>query len=104
MVLDKERTRERVIDALKDIFDPEIPVSIWELGLIYEIAIADDGKVDIKMTLTSPACPEAQSLPPKVESEVGVVPDVTAVAVEVVWDPPWGPELMSEGAKLALGF
>ena len=102
--IDKQKQHDRIVDVLKGIYDPEIPVSIYELGLIYGIEVGDDGQVAITMTLTSPACPEAQNLPPTVENEVLVVPGVEGVSVEVVWDPPWGPELMSEAARLALGF
>lgn len=102
--IDNDAIKDKVVDALKAIYDPEIPVSIYELGLIYEIEIADDGQVDIVMTLTTPHCPEAISLPPQVEQEVGVVEGVSGVSVEITWDPPWGPERMSEAAKLALGF
>ena len=98
-----EQMHDQVIERIKSIFDPEIPVDIYELGLIYGILI-DEGKVDIQMTLTSPACPEAQSLPPSVEAEVRSVPGVTVCTVEIVWDPPWGPERMSEAAKLQLGM
>ena len=98
-----EQMHDQVIERIKSIFDPEIPVDIYELGLIYGILI-DEGKVDILMTLTSPACPEAQSLPPSVEAEVRSVHGVTDCKVEIVWDPPWGPERMSEAAKLQLGM
>ncbi|MBW8269952.1 SUF system Fe-S cluster assembly protein [Caldovatus aquaticus] len=95
---------EKVVEMLKTVFDPEIPVDIYELGLIYAIEIADDGKVKIEMTLTTPSCPSAQELPGQVEEAVRMVPGVTDVAVEVVWDPPWDPSRMSEDARLALNM
>jgi len=100
-VLDVE---SQVIETLQTIYDPEIPVNIYELGLIYDLNVDPDGQVDIRMTLTSPACPVAQSLPLEVEARVREVPGVTDVDVEVVWDPPWTPDRMSEAAKLELGF
>lgn len=99
-----DELRQRVIDTLSTIFDPEIPVNIYELGLIYGLDIQENGKVDIKMTLTSPMCPVAGSLPPEVEEKVGATPGVTEVSLEIVWDPPWSMERMSEAAKLQLGF
>lgn len=95
---------EKIVEAIKTCYDPEIPVDIYELGLIYDINVADDGAVDINMTLTSPACPAAGSLPPEVESKVGTVDGVTSVKVEVVWEPTWTPEKMTEAAKLQLGM
>jgi FeS assembly SUF system protein len=91
-----------VLDALKSVYDPEIPVDIYELGLIYAVEIEDDGAVKIDMTLTAPSCPSAQELPVQVEQAVKAVPNVTSVKVEVVWDPPWDQSRMSEDAKLAL--
>ena len=104
MSLDTEAVKELVIEKLKGIYDPEIPVSIYELGLIYDVVVHEDGNVDVTMTLTTPNCPEAISLPPQVEFEVTEVEGVEACKVEVVWDPPWSPERMSEAAKLTLGF
>jgi len=100
-----EEIRQKVIEALQSCFDPEIPVNIYELGLVYGIEV-DEGKgeVGIRMTLTSPACPVAGSLPPEVEAKMRSIPGVTKAAVEVVWDPPWTPERMSEAAKLTLGM
>ncbi len=95
---------ERVVDALKTCYDPEIPVDIYQLGLIYDIAINDDNEVTIKMTLTSPACPVAGTLPPEVETKVKGVEGVTKSTVDRVWDPPWDMTRMSEGAKLQLGL
>lgn len=96
--------KERVIKILKSCYDPEIPVDVYELGLIYDLAVSDEGDVDIKMTLTSPACPVAGSLPPEIESKVKAVDGVKDVKLAVVWDPPWKPEMMTEAAKLKLGM
>lgn len=93
-----------VIATLKTIYDPEIPVDIYELGLIYGIDIAEDRSVAIRMTLTSPICPVAGSLPPEVEAKVAGVSGVSSASVELVWEPPWNPGMMSEGARLELGF
>lgn len=96
--------REGVIAALKSCYDPEIPVDIYELGLIYEVHMNDSGEVDIKMTLTSPACPVAGSLPGDVELKVRAVEGVVTARVELVWDPPWDKDKMSEAAQVKLGF
>ena len=85
-------------------FDPEIPVNIYEMGLIYDILVDQSGVVGIRMTLTAPACPAAQSLPGEVRRQVAAVPGVTDVKVDVVWDPPWDRERMSDAAKLQLGL
>ena len=95
---------ERVVGVLKTVFDPEIPVNIYELGLIYKIRIEHPGQVNIKMTLTSPQCPVAESLPIDVESKIKALEGVSQVKVEIVWEPSWNPEMMSEAAKLELGF
>ena len=95
---------EGVIDALKEIFDPEIPVNIYELGLIYGVDVTDDGHVVVTMTLTTPHCPVAESMPAEVELRVGAVPGVGDVEVNLVWDPPWDPGKMSDEAKLELGM
>ena len=99
-----EDLKDRIVKEIQTIYDPEIPVSIWELGLIYRLDVREDGRVAIDMTLTAPACPEAERLPPEVEQRVAAVPGVTAVTVDLVWDPPWDPERMSEAARLELGF
>ena len=96
--------RDRVITTLKTCFDPEIPVDIYELGLIYEIKINDGNDVHIKMTLTSPACPVAETLPPEVEQKIREMPDVNDAKVEITFEPPWDKDMMSEEAKLELGF
>ena len=94
----------QVVEALRTCFDPEIPVDIYELGLIYDIKVDDSGAVAVRMTLTSPHCPVAQSLPPEVEEKLRGVPGVSEAKVEVVWDPPWEPNRMSEAARLQLGM
>ncbi len=94
----------RVNDVLKTCYDPEIPVNIVELGLIYEVKVSDGNDVHVLMTLTSPACPVAESLPPEIESKIKQLPDVNSAKVEVTFDPPWDKEMMSEEAKLELGF
>ena len=96
--------RERVIEVLKTCYDPEIPVDIYELGLIYEINIDAGNDVNIKMTLTSPACPVAETLPVDVEQKIKSMPDVNNAKVEITFDPPWEKEMMSEEAKLELGM
>ena len=95
---------ERVIDALKEIYDPEIPVNIYDLGLIYGVDISDDGHVTVTMTLTTPHCPVAESMPGEIELRVGSVPGVGLADVNLVWDPPWDPQKMSDEAKLELGM
>ena len=102
---DGDKTLEdKVIAVLREVHDPEIPVNIYELGLIYGIEIDPNQKVTINMTLTSPACPVAESLPLEVRSNVGRIPEVTECEVELVWDPPRGPDRMSEVAKAKLGM
>ncbi|MCD6375119.1 MAG: SUF system Fe-S cluster assembly protein [Caldisericaceae bacterium] len=96
--------REDVIKVLKAVYDPEIPVDIWELGLIYDISIDEENNIKIAMTLTAPNCPAAQSLPLQVHERVKQISGVGDVDVEVVWDPPWHPSMMSEVAKLQLGY
>lgn len=95
---------ESIIAAIAQVYDPEIPVNIYELGLIYAIDIHDDGRVRVEMTLTAPACPSAQELPEEVQNAVMAVPGVTACEVETVWDPPWDPSRMSEEARLQLNM
>ena len=94
----------QVIEALRTCYDPEIPVNIYELGLIYDVKVEPSGATRVQMTLTSPNCPAAAELPAEVESRVRDVPGVTDAQVDVVWDPPWDPSKMSEAAKLQLGF
>jgi FeS assembly SUF system protein len=95
---------EAVIEALKDIYDPEIPVNIYDLGLIYDVEITPDSHALVKMTLTTPNCPVAESMPGEVELRVGSVPGIGHAEVELVWDPPWDPQRMSDEAKLELGM
>jgi FeS assembly SUF system protein len=102
--IDVNDIEEKVIAALQTCYDPEIPVNIYELGLIYDIDVDASGAVQIKMTLTSPACPVAGSLPPEVQAKVSAIPGVTSAKVDLVWDPPWNQDRMSEAARLQLGF
>ncbi len=95
---------EAVIDAIKDIYDPEIPVNIYDLGLIYGVEASEDGDVVVTMTLTTPHCPVAESMPGEVELRVGSVPGVRNAEVNLVWDPPWGPDKMTDEARLELGM
>lgn len=95
---------EAVIDALKEIYDPEIPVNIYDLGLIYGVDITADGHAAVTMTLTTPHCPVAESMPGEVELRVGAVPGIGTAEVNLVWDPPWDPQKMSDEAKLELGM
>jgi FeS assembly SUF system protein len=95
---------EAVVDALKDIYDPEIPVNIYDLGLIYDVEITPEHHALVKMTLTTPHCPVAESMPGEVELRVGSVPGVGHAEVELVWDPPWDPQKMSDEARLELGM
>lgn len=95
---------EAVIDALKEIYDPEIPVNIYDLGLIYGVEISEGGHVAVSMTLTTPNCPVAETMPGEVELRVGSVPGVGVAEVNLVWDPPWDPQKMSDEAKLELGM
>ncbi len=95
---------EAVIDALKEIYDPEIPVNIYDLGLIYGVDVTPDGHAHVTMTLTTPHCPVAESMPGEVEMRVGAVPGVGHAEVNLVWDPPWDPHKMSDEAKLELGM
>lgn len=94
----------QVIEAMRGVYDPEIPVNIYEMGLIYDVAVSAAGKVDIKMTLTSPACPVAGTLPVEVETKVKAIEGVKEAKVDIVWDPPWTPEMMSEAARLQLNL
>ena len=104
MIMDEEALRQKVIECLQTIFDPEIPVSIYELGLIYKIDILPINNVQITMTLTAPSCPAAQEIPIEVDQKVRMVEGVNEVDVSVVWDPPWDKSMMSEAASLELGF
>jgi FeS assembly SUF system protein len=103
-IVDNTVSKEQVIEALKQVHDPEIPVNIYELGLIYEITIYPLNNVHILMTLTSPSCPAAELIPGQAESNVRGIPGVNDVAIELTFDPPYSPDMMSESAKLELGF
>ena len=102
--ISKEDLEQQIIEALKTVYDPEIPVNIYDLGLIYEIKVHDDRTVAIRMTLTAPNCPVAEILPQQAENAVRAVPDVEDVRVNLTFDPPFTQEMMSEEARLALGF
>ena len=105
---DKEKSidelKENVVEVLRTVYDPEIPVNIYDLGLIYEVAVADDRSTVVTMTLTSPSCPVAEILPGEVEQKVRNVPGVAEAKVDLVWEPPWTPDKMSEAARLELGM
>jgi FeS assembly SUF system protein len=103
-MMDSEELKEQVINCLQSIYDPEIPVSIYELGLVYEVAILPINNVQIVMTLTAPSCPSAQEIPIEVDQKVRMIEGVNEVNVSVVWDPPWDRSMMSEAAMLELGF
>lgn len=96
--------RQTVIAAIRTIYDPEIPVNIYDLGLIYGVDVDEEGNVSINMTLTTPSCPEAQTLPASVETTVDELPDVKSVKLSLVWDPPWDKDRMSEEVKMVLGI
>ncbi|WP_207514850.1 iron-sulfur cluster assembly protein [Longitalea luteola] len=102
--MENEALKQKVIEVLQTIFDPELPVSIWELGLIYEINILPINNVQIVMTLTAPGCPAAQSLPVEVDQKVRAIEGVNDVHVAVTWTPAWDKSMMSEAAQLELGF
>jgi FeS assembly SUF system protein len=107
MVCDPERTsalRQDIVKALSNVFDPEIPVNVYDLGLIYDILVDSAGVVGIRMTLTAPACPAAQFLPVEVKNRIATIPGVTDVKVDIVWEPPWDRDRMSDAAKLQLGI
>ncbi len=107
LVRDAARTDElspRIADAIRTVYDPEIPVNIWELGLIYDVIVDANGVAGVRMTLTAPGCPAAQSLPVEVAEKVKAVPGVSDVKVDIVWDPPWNKDMMSDAAKLQLGL
>ena len=101
---EQARLTDAIVEALKTVYDPEIPADIYEIGLIYKIDIADDRAVTVDMTLTTPNCPAAQDLPKSVENAVASVPGVGEVKVNVVWDPPWDPSRMSDEARLTLNM
>jgi FeS assembly SUF system protein len=96
--------KQKIIEVLKTVYDPEIPVDIYELGLVYTVDVKPGGAAEITMTLTSPACPVAESLPPEVEGKVTAIDGVSSAKVEITWEPPWTPDMMSEAARLTLGM
>ena len=100
----KEDLEQQIVEALKTVYDPEIPINIYDLGLIYEVRVHDDQTAFIKMTLTAPNCPAAEMLPQQVEYVAGAVPGVEDVRVQLTFDPPFTPDMMSEEARLTLGF
>ena len=102
--VDDDTLGDQVIEALRTVYDPEIPVNIFELGLVYKIDVDDDNAVHVDMTLTSPMCPVAETLPEEVKAKVEAIDGVRAARVNVVWDPPWNPSMMSEEAQLELGI
>lgn len=101
---DAGRIRDRIVAVLKTVYDPEIPVDIYELGLVYGVDVGDDGDVHLTMTLTSPMCPVAETLPPEVEDKVRGVLGVKDVKLDLVWDPPWSMDMMSDAARLELNL
>lgn len=101
---EKKEIEDRVIDIIRTVYDPEIPVDIYELGLIYEVKVNDEAHADVLMTLTSPSCPVAESMPAEVEEKVRSVEGVESSKVELTFDPPWDKDMMSEAALLELGF
>jgi len=100
----KMELENKIVEVLKTIYDPEIPVDVYELGLIYEVKVDAENNVEIEMTLTSPNCPVAETMPKEVEDKVGAIPGVKSSKVNIVFDPTWDKEMMSEEAKLELGF
>jgi FeS assembly SUF system protein len=100
----REEIKEEVIAMLRDVYDPEIPVNIFELGLVYDVRVDESGGVHIAMTLTSPMCPVAEMLPMEIETRAREIEGVREVRIDLVWDPPWNPEMMSEAARLELGM
>ena len=102
--MNKTETKNNIIEVIKTIYDPEIPVNIYELGLIYEVTVGDEGQVHVLMTLTAPACPAAEFIPEEVKAKAIEVDGVDEVEVEITFDPPWSKEMMSEEAMLELGF
>lgn len=102
--MDTTATQAAIIDQLRTVYDPEIPVNIYDLGLVYEVNVAESGETHILMTLTAPACPAAEIIPAEVKEKAAAAPGVTAVEVELTFDPPWTKDMMSEEAMLELGF
>ena len=103
-MMNEEKLKDDIVDALQSVYDPEIPVSIYELGLIYDIKVKKNNDIDIIMTLTTPNCPEAQTIPEKVADVVSLINGVNEVKVEITWEPPWTQDKMTDAAKLELGL
>ncbi|MDQ1266797.1 MAG: hypothetical protein QG635_1950 [Bacteroidota bacterium] len=99
-----EELEKKIVEAIKEIYDPEIPINIYELGLIYDVAVTAENEVVVLMTLTAPNCPEAEGIPIQVEQRIMEIPEITKVKVLVTFEPPWDRDMMSESAKFALGF
>jgi FeS assembly SUF system protein len=99
-----ESLKEKVVAMLRDVYDPEIPVNVYDLGLVYDVRVDESGGVGIEMTLTSPMCPVAETLPVEIEARAREIQGVREVSIDLVWDPPWNPEMMSEAARLELGM
>ena len=104
MDLDCRKTKEEVIEMLRGVYDPEIPVNVYELGLVYDVHVDESGAVRIEMTLTSPMCPVAEILPLEIETRAREIDGVREVRIDLVWDPPWSPDMMTEAARLELGM
>jgi FeS assembly SUF system protein len=104
MNLDREKMKEEVITMLRDVYDPEIPVNIYELGLVYDVQVDESDGIRVVMTLTSPMCPVAETLPVEIEAKAREIEGVRDVRIDLVWDPPWDPDMMSEAARLELGM
>ncbi len=102
--VDVAKLQDGVLRTLKTCYDPEIPVNIYDLGLVYDVKVEPDGSVQVVMTLTSPSCPVAESLPTEVREKIGMLPGVRSARVDIVWEPQWGPDMMSEAAKLELNL
>ncbi len=99
-----ENLRDKAVRAIKQVYDPEIPVDVWELGLIYELTLFPVNNIYVKMTLTSPACPAAEEIPAEIETNLKAIEEANEVTIELTFDPPYEPDMMSEAAKLELGF
>jgi len=104
MNLDREKMKEEVIAMLRGVYDPEIPVNIYELGLVYDVQVDESDGIRVVMTLTSPMCPVAEALPVEIEARAREIEGVRDVRIDLVWDPPWDPDMMSEAARLELGM
>jgi len=104
MDLDREKVKQDVIEMLRGVYDPEIPVNIYELGLVYDVQVDESGDLRIVMTLTSPMCPVAEMLPLEIEAKAREIEGVGDAQIDLVWDPPWDPEMMSEAARLEVGL